>query len=618
MKKLLAIAMLIAATMVMVSCSEDDEVVSFNQPIVTTGSIGDIANGGTGSVDFVITLDGTLTQEASWTLSFTGFEAASIGGATSGTIGASATVTADITAGTTAGAGSVTLTVTNPSEDSQGGSGNATAVGSVLEVGDESIAISMIPATATIDFGADLAGVPYAVDGLDGIVSFTVQVNGQGSPASMAGFVDPAVTLDGSETALSGTFTFDWATLLAVGGTAGNNAVVFTATDSDGDVDEFTHTLTVNAAPETEVELVRGNIEENTTWTADKIWQLDTRVTVIDGVTLTIEPGTVIKGNEGQGAASTALLVARGGKLIADGTAALPIIFTSVFDPIDPAEVASGIYTSTTSPTQAGLWGGVIVLGRAPISAQNDNKEDVTEVQIEGVPASDPNGLYGGTDAADNSGVIKYISIRHGGTNIGAGNEINGLTLGGIGSATVVENIEVVANADDGIEIFGGNVSVDKVMIWNSFDDSMDTDQDWVGTVENFIIVAPNTGSAFELDGPEGTQNRTPSSQFIEGVLYGGPDIDAIVDWDDNTDCGVSNVYFFGITAGALASFNGDGTGTTENWETDLTAAGTFFAGAEAILTLNVQVANKSYGPVAADFPWTWAGQSGALSDLGL
>ena len=84
-------------------------------------------------------------------------------------------------------------------------------------------------------------------------------------------------------------------------------------------------------------------------------------------------------------------------------------------------------------------------MGNAPISA------DAASVQIEGIPASDPNGLYGGSDAADNSGVVKFISIRHGGANIGEGNEINGLTLGGVGNGTVIENVEAVANQDDGI-----------------------------------------------------------------------------------------------------------------------------------------------------------------------
>lgn len=110
----------------------------------------------------------------------------------------------------------------------------------------------------------------------------------------------------------------------------------------------------------------------------------------------------------------------------------------------------------------------MIVLGYAPISA------DALTAQIEGIPPSDPNGLYGGDQPFDNSGVIKYVSIRHGGTNIGEGNEINGLTLGGVGSNTIIENIEIVANQDDGIEWFGGTVNVTNVVLWNVGDDAVD------------------------------------------------------------------------------------------------------------------------------------------------
>ncbi|WP_425389968.1 hypothetical protein [Ekhidna sp.] len=436
-----------------------------------------------------------------------------------------------------------------------------------------------------------------------------------------------SVTTDGEAGATSGTITVTFEA-----GDEGAGSVVLTVTDAEGNADDATVVLTIVAEDVTPVITVRGNIETNTTWTADNIYQLDTRVTVVDGVTLTIEPGTVIKGNEGQGAAATALLVARGGMLMAEGTAELPIIFTSVNDPIDPSDIAAGNYASTTSPTTAGEWGGVIILGNAQISVQNDNDEDVTEVQIEGIPASDPNGLYGGTDNADNSGVITYISIRHGGTNIGAGNEINGLTLGGVGSGTTISNVEVVANADDGIEWFGGNVSVDNVVIWNSNDDSMDTDQDWVGTCSNFIIVTPVTGSAFELDGPEGSLNRG-THQFTNGVVYAGAEIDHIIDWDGSTNAGVSDVYFFGLTDGAgnIESYGGDGTGVNTGWETDLADAGTYFlddddadsatpsiALPSGVVTYGVAVGSKTKGPSAADFAWTWAGNSGALADLGL
>ncbi len=474
---------------------------------------------------------------------------------------------------------------------------------------DNQVSISGIPATATVENLGTLGPVTATVTGADGLVSLVITKDGSALET---------VDLTGQTTA---SYDFSYT---AVEEDADKNIVfAFTATDVDGDTDVVTHVLSVGAPAETPVVIVRGDIEESTTWSASNIYQLDTRVTVLDGVTLTIQPGTVVKGNEGQGAAATALLVARGGKLNAQGTAALPIIFTSILDPIDPADVAAGNYASTTSATQSGLWGGVIVLGKAPITAKTDEASDLAEIQIEGIPSSDPNGLYGGDNENDNSGTISYISIRHGGTNIGSGNEINGLTLGGVGAGTTISNVEVVANADDGIEFFGGSVSIDGALIWNSFDDSMDTDMDYNGVVSNFIIVTPNTGSAFELDGPEGSVTRGEDHIFTEGVIYGGPDIDAIVDWDGDTNASLNNLYFFGIEAGRVDSFGGIGTNDnsdTSNWETDLADnSGGFFDGVtDGVITYGVAVGSKSYGPTAADFAWTWAGNSGALEGLGL
>ena len=154
-----------------------------------------------------------------------------------------------------------------------------------------------------------------------------------------------------------------------------------------------------------------GGIAINETWTSDNIYILDRKVVVQEGVTLTIEPGTIIKGRAGTGSLSSALIVARGGKLMAEGTAAAPIIFTAESDNITCGETAG----TNLNETNVGLWGGVIILGYAPCSLSGD----VEEAQIEGIPADDTFGLYGGTDAADNSGVLNYVSIRHGGTLIG-------------------------------------------------------------------------------------------------------------------------------------------------------------------------------------------------------
>lgn len=279
--------------------------------------------------------------------------------------------------------------------------------------------------------------------------------------------------------------------------------------------------------------MVSSNVTSNTTWSSDKVYVLTTRVAVESGATLTIEPGTIIKGEVGSGPNATALIVARGAKLMAEGTSTEPIIFTSVADEIQPGQIDS----PNMDPDLSGLWGGVIVLGNAPISA------DAQAVQIEGIPASDQNGLYGGSDAADNSGVIKYISIRHGGSNIGEGNEINGLTLGGVGNGTVIENVEVIANQDDGIEWFGGTVNVTNAIVWGAGDDALDTDQAWAGTMDNFIVISGSaTDHGMEVDGPEGTylDGHTVKNGSVKGNANS-----ELGDFRDGARGTFENIYFF-------------------------------------------------------------------------
>jgi hypothetical protein len=352
--------------------------------------------------------------------------------------------------------------------------------------------------------------------------------------------------------------------------------------------------------------MVSSNITENTTWTKDKTYILNTRVAVLSGATLTIEPGTVIKGEVGTGANATALIVARGGKLMAEGTATEPIIFTTVAD-----EIMSGqIESPNMDPTLNGLWGGIIVLGNAPISA------DAQSVQIEGIPASDQNGLYGGSNVADNSGVLKYISIRHGGANIGEGNEINGLTLGGVGNGTTIEYIEIVSNQDDGIEWFGGTVNVSNVVVWNTGDDAIDTDQAWAGTLDNFIVVNPGD-ECFELDGPEGS--GTGSHTITNGTVaaFGA---DGLVDLDPNSNLTMSNVYFFELTAGQDFDELPDASGSFTGLNLEATipsgeAVTDYFKAGSDMYVTSVATGSNTVGANAGILTsWSWAGVSGALA----
>ncbi|MEJ6616598.1 MAG: hypothetical protein QNL61_06755 [Crocinitomicaceae bacterium] len=260
-----------------------------------------------------------------------------------------------------------------------------------------------------------------------------------------------------------------------------------------------------------------GNITANETWTADNIYILTGKVVVNSGVTLTIQPGTIIKGAEGTGTLASALVVAQGGKLNAAGTAALPIIFTSVLDNITVGQLTG----TNLDENDQGLWGGLIILGYAPISAADG---DVLS-QIEGIPASDAFGAFGGSNSSDDSGDLAYISIRHGGALIGAGNEINGLTLGGVGSGTSISNIEVVSNLDDGIEFFGGTVNVSNVLIGHQGDDGIDIDMNYSGTITNFVVInGVNSDKSLEVDGPEGTTNTSGLFTLLNGTTNGTGD----------------------------------------------------------------------------------------------
>lgn len=210
--------------------------------------------------------------------------------------------------------------------------------------------------------------------------------------------------------------------------------------------------------------------------TADRVWILDGFVFVQDGQTIEIEAGTVIKGRPGQGGGASALVVSRGGKIMAEGTKDAPIIMTGLADDLEG---------SVPDDAEA-LWGGLIVLGKAP----SNNIAEGGQKAIEGLPTDGLNGdpLYGGEDPDDNSGVLRYISIRHGGSLIGGDNEINGLTLGGVGAGTTIEYIEVWSNLDDGIEWFGGTAEAKYLVSSWIGDDALDYDEGFSGKVQYALV----------------------------------------------------------------------------------------------------------------------------------
>ena len=294
-----------------------------------------------------------------------------------------------------------------------------------------------------------------------------------------------------------------------------------------------------------------GVISEDVTWTKDNVYTLAGRVVVPSGVTLTIEAGTVIKANPGEEANACALIIARGGKIMANGTATEPIIFTTTADQItNDHPNYPGL--ANLRVDQKGLWGGLIVLGNAPISA------DVSEVQIEGIPTSDTNGLYGGSDNTDDSGDIRYVQIRHGGTLLGGDNEINGLTLGGVGTGTTVEYVEVIANVDDGIECFGGSVNISNALVWAQGDDAFDIDQSYSGTIYNYMGIADaDSDHALEIDGPEGAM--VGSFTMTNGTLKGyNPNGGEYADFRDMPAGTVSNTYFYNFSCDSDFEIDGE------------------------------------------------------------
>ena len=422
------------------------------------------------------------------------------------------------------------------------------------------------------------------------------------------------VTTDGAAGSTSGTIEVKY----TAGSNSGTVPVVLTVTDNEGLAGNGTTVL--NVVDKKITFNVSSNITENTTWETGKIYVLQSRISVVADVTLTIQPGAIVKGEAGTGANATSLLIARGGKLMAEGTADQPIIFTSVADEIMPDEIKS----PNLEPTLSGLWGGLIVLGNARISA------DAETVQIEGIPPSDPNGLYGGTDDEDNSGVLKFISIRHGGANIGEGNEINGLTLGGVGKNTVIENIEIVANQDDGIEWFGGNVNVKHALIWNPGDDGVDADQAWGGMLDNFVVIAgEDTDHTLEIDGPEGSY--LAGSIVKNGSIKGMPNAE-LANFRDAARGDFSNLYFFDFpdpNADGRGDFSFKDDGSKDNFDNGILnlvalesnqASNTLvlsdiFKDGTDVAASWVNTGDNTVGAEMSQFDWTWASKDGQLTN---
>ncbi|MEQ8908971.1 MAG: hypothetical protein RIC95_07250 [Vicingaceae bacterium] len=271
------------------------------------------------------------------------------------------------------------------------------------------------------------------------------------------------------------------------------------------------------------------------TFSKDTIYILDGFVFVDSLTTLTIDAGTVIKGKSGQGASASALIVARGGTLNANGTANDPIIMTY-----------EGDNGSGQAANVRGQWGGLIVLGSASLNSNPG------QTQVEGIPSTEPRGFYGGSNDADNSGTITYVSIRHGGTDIGAGNEINGLTFAGVGSGTTVNYVEVAANKDDGFEFFGGTVNTKHLVASYCADDSYDYDEGFRGMGQYWLVVQVNDSDrGGEHDGGTDPETATPyATPVIYNATYIGNGSSRALTFRDNAGGEYHNSIFHNFGKG--------------------------------------------------------------------
>jgi hypothetical protein len=280
----------------------------------------------------------------------------------------------------------------------------------------------------------------------------------------------------------------------------------------------------------TENTILEGRISENRTLKAGYTYKLRGLVYVTNGAILTIEPGTKIVGEKGK---QGGLIITRSCKIIADGTVDKPIVFTS-----------------EEATPQRGDWSGVVILGNAPTNSSFNGVQGIGEVDG-GVNNSDGLGLYGtpatqAQNPADNSGILRYVRIEYAGYAFLPDKEINGLTFGGVGNKTVVDNVQVSYANDDSFEWFGGSVNCTHLISFKTLDDDFDTDNGFNGKVQFGISLRDSSvadiskSEAFESDndangsallpqtsaifsnmtvmGPKATLSNTGNSLFVWGA----------------------------------------------------------------------------------------------------
>ena len=333
--------------------------------------------------------------------------------------------------------------------------------------------------------------------------------------------------------------------------------------------------------------LVSSDITTSTTWTASNTYNLTRQIYVRPGATLTIEAGTLVASSTNIGGS---LAVSRGGQIFVQGTAENPVIMTSK---ADVQTWTNGNRRTGTWRESANEWGNLTVMGRGYIAenavlSNTPTPNASNYAPMEGLLAAfpgDPSVLYGGGNDDDDSGSISYLSLRYGGKVINLNNELNGMSLGGIGRETDIHHVEIMNNVDDGIEIWGGTVNLKHFAIWNIGDDSLDIDQGWRGKAQFGLIVQGHSLDAsqgsgvgdntIEMDGAEDAdyQPVTTASIYNMTVIGQPVDGDGLTAWRDNArvqfrnsifmDCGEKVVRFDNVDGDGA---NGYGFNNTLSW----------------------------------------------------
>ena len=241
-----------------------------------------------------------------------------------------------------------------------------------------------------------------------------------------------------------------------------------------------------------------GTISGVRTLHADSVYILSGIVTVEDGGELRVPAGTLIQGNAA--VQPSALIVRTGGRLFSEGAADAPVVFTS---------------SSPEGERVAGDWGGVVINGRS-----------LCNFPAGGCVGEGSSGSYGGTELNDNSGVIAYTRIEFAGYEVSFGNELNALTLNGVGAGTTIHHVQTNVGLDDGIEFFGGTVDLKYAIVTNASDDSFDYSTGWQGRGQFWIVQQdPNDAdNGFEVDGNENDYTATPLTNptIYNVTLVGG------------------------------------------------------------------------------------------------